>query len=163
MAIGDDILRERLNLREQILMQQADALDVKASILLVAVTFLAGHSMYLLSKQVCAFIRYDQFASVFFQMLSGVVLAWHLRIRSYKGETAEELGEWRDKVVSHFGSQQSPEIEAALNKGIVDLSLERISLAVATNKSKAASVEIAYWITLAAFFLNLAAVIALLV
>lgn len=163
MTIGDEILRERLNLREQALMQQADSLDVKASILLVAVTFLAGHSMYLLSKPVTAFVRYDQWGSVLLQIVAGVMLALHLRIRTYSGETSEQFRTWRDEVVKTLGTSKPTKVEETLNLGIIDRAIERINEAVKINSSKALWIDGAYWITLIALAANLASTIALLI
>jgi hypothetical protein len=163
MATGDEILRERLNEREQILLQQADALDVKASILLVAVTFLAGHSMYLLSGSPSAFIRWDQRVSVALQVLAGIILALHLRIRKYQGETTQDYPEWRDSLIQHFGTDQHEQIEAELNKGIISRSLLRVAEADWINNTKARHIARAYWITLLAFGLNLAALVSIVI
>lgn len=162
MAIGDDILRERLNLREQQLMQQADALDVKASILLVAVTFLAGHSMYLLSKQATGFIRWDQFTSVLLQIVAGIILSLQLRIRTYKAEMTHQYPTWRNQIVEHHEGESREQVEHSLNEGIRTMSLERITDAAEINENKARFVNLAYWVILAAFFCNLAAIVPLL-
>ena len=162
MAIGDEIIRERLDLREQTLSQQSDTLDVKASILLVAVTFLAGHSMYLLEKNIGQFIRYDQFLSVLLQVAAGITLAFHLRVRGYSGETSEELPEWRDEVVKAFGSLNVGQVEEALNEGLIKRAKERVKIAKEINDRKTGCLELAYKITLAAFVCNLAAAAALL-
>jgi hypothetical protein len=161
MAAGDDILRERINEREQILMQQSDSLDVKASILLVAVTFLAGHSMYLLTGNHSGFILWDQRVSVVLQIVAGITLALHLRIRSYQGEKTQDYPEWRDQVTNHFGKDQTEQIESELNKGIITRALERLAEAEWINNSKAKHIARAYWITLIAFCCNLIALVAL--
>jgi hypothetical protein len=162
MALCDDTIRERLDLREQILSQQSDTLDVKASIILVAVTFLASHSMYVLEKHIGSFIRYDQILSVALQIVAGIVIAFHLRIRTYSSEAAEELSNWRDEIVKQLGNHAVNESKDVFCAGLIQRAQERIKIAERLNQSKARMVHYAYVITLAAFACNLAAAVSLL-
>jgi hypothetical protein len=155
MAIGDQILLERLSLREQMVMQQADALDVKASILLVAVTFLATHSMWVLSKALLPLILYDQFLSVLLQIIAGVLLAVHLRVSEYTGVTAEAFPGWRDDLVKFYGESREKDVEQELSSAIIKKSIECVSDAVSQNNRKAKAIQFTYWLTLGSFVFNL--------
>lgn len=154
MAIGDDILIARLTNRETQLMQQADALDVKASILLVAVTFLAGQSTYFLTKYPVGIIHWIQLVSVVIQIAAALLLAHLLRIRDYSGEATEHYPAWRDSLRDYHGGDSS-KMEAALTTGIIDGCIERANVAKAINNRKASVINVTYWMTLASLACNL--------
>ena len=162
MKVGDELLQDRLSLREQMLMQQADALDMKASILLVAVTFLATHSMWVLSKSLPKVVLYDQFLSIALQTVAGALLAIQLRICSYSVVTAEAFPAWRDELIKYTGEGKKTEIEQALAEGIIQKSIECITDAINANNKKAGAIKAAFWIILASFVCNLAGAAALL-
>lgn len=160
MAIADEILLDRLTAREAQLHEQCNALDVKASIMLVAVTFLAGQTTYLLTKHSSGFWRWEQFFSAFIQFLAAAILAWMLRIRTYDGECAEDYLGWRDSAVAKLGEAEEPEIVAEMRTKIVQGCKDRIDKARGINNGKADQVKVVYALTLAAFACNLAVLLA---
>jgi hypothetical protein len=162
MAIGDEILIARLTNRETQLSQQADALDVKASILLVAITFLAGQSTYFLSKHPTGFIHWNQLLSVVVQIVAGCLLAWQLYIKTYPAEASEKYPQWRDELIAHFGGDQQA-IESEMTKGIIEGCTNRAKEANRINEQKATVIQRAYWLSLSAFACNLAALVFLIV
>jgi hypothetical protein len=162
MAIGDDLLIERLTNRESQLSQQSDTLDVKASILLVVVTFLAGQSADLLSKHPHGWIHWEQMTSIVLQVIAGVLLALQLRIRTYSAETSEKYPQWRDELSQHYrGSETS--ILDQMKRVIIEAYTTRLSEANRYNDRKASLVNKTFWITLLSLACNLAALAPLLV
>jgi hypothetical protein len=160
MAIADEIILDRLTAREAQLHEQSNALDVKASIMLVAVTFLAGQTTYLLTKHSEGFWRWEQFLSAFLLLGASVTLAFLLYVRTYDGECAEDYLKWRDDLLEHFGVGHHAEIEPQMRKEIVSGCKKRIDKARMINERKARQVQIVYALTLAAFALNLTVLIA---
>jgi len=158
MPNGDEILLDRLTNRETQLSQQADALDVKASILLVAVTFLAGQSTYFLTKHPTGFIHWSQLLAVVLQVTSGCLLAWQLAIKQYSAEASEQYPGWRDQLIAHY-SNDSAAVEAEMLKGIITGCAERAAETRKLNDHKALIIGSAYWLSLGSFACNLAALL----
>jgi hypothetical protein len=159
MAIGDEIILDRLTAREAQLHEQCNALDVKASIILVAVTFLAGQTTYLLTKHMNGFWRWEQFFCAFLLLIAAVILAFMLRIQTYDGECSEDYLTWRDDTVTKLG-ENGDMVTSHLRAEIVQGCKERIEKAREINDSKVKQVKVVYVLTLAAFMCNLLALIA---
>jgi hypothetical protein len=160
MTVADELILERLTAREAQLHDQANALDVKASILLVGVVFLAGQSTYLLTKYAAGFWRWEQFLSVFLQFAAAAIMARLLWIRVYDGECAEDYLQWRDKNVRHFGEHGTAQVEPHMRTKIIQGCKDRIDKARDLNDGKVKLVKAVYVLTLLAFLCNLVALIA---
>jgi hypothetical protein len=160
MAIADEIILDRLTAREAQLHEQTNAIDVKASILLVAVTFLAGQTTYLLTKHLQGFWRWEQFFAALVLFVGSVTLALLLRIRNYDGECAEDYPVWRDGLVKHYGVKAATDVPPQMLSEIVTGCKTRIDKAVKINEGKSLQTKWAYRLTLAAFALNLAVLLA---
>jgi hypothetical protein len=154
MLTSDEMLLDRLTIREAQLMQQADAIDVKASVMVVAVTFLAGQSTFLLSRQIGNALKWEQVVSILLQVLAGVLLGIILRVHTYKGETTEEYPAWRTQLVEYHSGDDA-RVAKDLWTGITEGIVERCKLAADINDSKAAKLGWAYGLIAAAFLLNI--------
>ena len=104
--IGDDLLLERMYAAEQVLLSQADALDMKASYFLVVLVFLAQLSTTLLSNpHLVCLARYGQWLSCFLLFIAGVFLLLELKVKTFRAEDARNLEGWRDGVVKEGRGQ----------------------------------------------------------
>jgi hypothetical protein len=160
MPVADKLLLDRLTLRETQLSQQADALDAKASMLLVAVTFLAGQTVYLLSNHLDGFVHWEQIVASLAEFIAGCILAWVLRIQWYMNETAEKYPKWRDDLLAEaeFGTD---DVEAHMVSEIIEGLTSRCSLAYGINHKKAKVLLYAHWVTLTGLGFNCLALAAL--
>jgi hypothetical protein len=90
--LGDDLILDRMTIREQKRARQADALDLKASYVLVALIFLAqlaATGSGLKGLTICT--KADLWLASAMIALSGVFVFLELTVKSFKAESAEEL------------------------------------------------------------------------
>jgi hypothetical protein len=154
MSKSEEILLDRLSLRETALMQQADAIDVKASVMVVAVTFLASQTTLLLSHSIGSLLKWEQVASIVLQVVAGILLILILKVHSYSGETTEKYANWRNELIAyHEGDNEK--VEKELWTGITDGIVQRCELATGINNSKADKLSLAYNLIAVSFLLNL--------
>ena len=89
---GTALIVERLNAKDELTYQRGDTLDVKASIVLVVVTFLAGESAELLAKgNLTPAGKVTQIIAAAFLALAGILVWSQLWPREYEVEAAENL------------------------------------------------------------------------
>jgi hypothetical protein len=168
--IGDDLLLERMYAAEQVLLSQADALDMKASYFLVVLVFLAQLSTTLLSNpHLTCLARGGQWISCVLLFVAGAFLLLELQVKTFRAEDAKNLEAWRDGVIK--GGKEQVEYTASLHPedflrgrlvwGLVHSSKPRIVTAEENNAKKVIYLKWAYWLTLIAFFLDVASVIPL--
>jgi hypothetical protein len=164
MASGDELLIERLTDRASQLSAQSDTLDVKASILLVVVTFLAGQSADLLSKHHNGWVHWEQIVCIVLQIGAGVLLALQLRITSYDVELSETYPKWRDELSTYYANdaKKDENVLRDLQKGIIQRSVVRLEKTRKSNEQKATLVNLTFWVTLVSLACNLAALAPLL-
>lgn len=160
MSTADKLLLERLTLREVQLSQHADGIDAKAALLLVAATFLAGQTAYLLNNHARGFLHWEQVGAGITEFIAGGLLAWLLRIQWYSNEAAEDYPKWRDGLVKEAGSDMES-IEAQMISEIIEGLTSRCATAYEINFKKSKILEKAHWITLMGFGLNCIALVAL--
>src|ERR1017187_318602 len=90
--LGDDLILERMYAAEQVLLSQADALDMKASYLLVALVFLAQLSTtFLSSPNLTCLLKGGQWLSCLLLFMAGVFLLLELRVKTFRAEDAMNL------------------------------------------------------------------------
>ncbi len=108
--IGDDLILERMHASEQVLLTQADALDMKASYLLVVLVFLAQLSgTFLSTPNLGSLGKGSQCLSCLYLFVSGVFLFLELRVKTFKIEDVGHFENWRDRVVGRRKGQASIE------------------------------------------------------
>lgn len=168
--IGDELILERLYAAEQVLLSQADALDMKASYLLVVLVFLAQLSTTILSRSnLTSFDKESQWLSCLLLVGAGVFLLLELQIKCFRVEDAVNFEAWRDRVVS--AGKQLGEYDASLHPdsylrsrlvwGLIEASKPRILKGEKNNKRKVRHLNLAYWLAAAAFCLDILAIIRL--
>jgi len=157
---GDDLILERMYAREQVLLGQADALDMKASYLLVVLVFLAQLSATFLSRSdLSCFGKAIQWLVCLLLVVSGIFLLLELRVKSFSGEDALGLEGWRDGVVAEaeglkgYPVFQNPDafLRNRLVRGFIDGSKARIAKSEEINEKKVRFLNRAYWLAFAAF------------
>ena len=156
MPIADKFLLDRLTLRETLLTQQADALDMKASVLLIAVIFLAGQTAEFLANHVQGFLHREQLVAGMAEVIAGALLAWLLRVQMYSNEAAEDYPKWRDDIVKE-GETPASDIEAKMISEIVCDMATQCGDAYRINGGKVKVLKWATRTTFVAFALNLVA------
>jgi hypothetical protein len=150
MAIGDDIILERLYAAEDLLQTQADALDTKAGILLAILTFLADFVTQL------HFSPGSFIVVVAFLSISGLLSALPLMILKYKAEDAVRLEAYRNSVVKANSGLPKQEVEEAFKLGLIEASKDRVGDNGKFNQRKAKMVKASYIFLLLALILSIA-------
>jgi hypothetical protein len=138
--------------------QRGDTLDVKASIVLVVVTFLAAQSGDLLAKgNLTSLGKVTQIVAAISLALAGVLVWGQLWPREYEVEAAEKLGEWRAELEEFF--QDDPDaaakVLALLTQGIIDRTTERIYANDAINRTRSSLLLWSYIFTTLSLGINL--------
>jgi hypothetical protein len=156
----DDLIIERLSLKESQLMQQADAIDVKASIMLGALVFLGGHSTYILSRPVPVWLLMLQVVSIGLQVAAAGYTAWILQVRDYPCEDILALISWKQQL---SGYHDAPQVTENFKRALTTRASERIAAIKSMNESKADAFTKVFRFCLIAFALNVLATIYVLV
>jgi hypothetical protein len=137
--VGSDLIIERLNAKDELTYQRGDTLDVKASIVLVVVTFLAGQSADLLAKgNLTPFGKAAQLVAAVFVALAGILVWGQLWPRQYEVEAAEKLPQWKAELEEFYEGfpDARARVSALLTAGIIERATERIYANDAINKTR---------------------------
>ena len=155
---------------EQVLLSQANALDTKASYFLVVLVFLAQLSTALLSNpRLICLVRDGQLISCTLIFVAGVFLLLELQIKAFRAEDAKNLEAWRDgemetsKAQREYAASTHPSdfLRGRLIWGLIESSKPRIVAGENNNAKKVVCLRWAYWLTLIAFFLDVASAVCL--
>jgi hypothetical protein len=137
--IGPDLILERLDAKDELTYQRGDTLDVKASIVLVVVTFLAGQSADLLARGnlTCAG-KAAQIVAAISVALAGICVWGQLWPREYEVEAAEKLPRWKQELEEFYKDdpEASAKVLTVLTEGIVERTTERICKNSTINKTR---------------------------
>jgi hypothetical protein len=155
---GTDLIIERLNAKDELTFQGGDTLDVKASIVLVVVTFLAVQSADLLTKGNLTCIgKATQIVGAIFLALAGILVWCQLWPRKYEVEAAEQLPQWKAELEEFY--QDDPDAPAKvlelLKKGIIERTAERIYVNAAINRTRSSFLLWSYILTTLSLGINL--------
>lgn len=137
-----------------------DTLDVKASILLVVVTFLATQSSEFLNRAtiLAAHWRYAQMFSIGFLIAAGFLALLELRLRKYPArmEPKKFLG-WLAEVRDFYATEADPEarIIAWVYTKEIEKSQNRFEQSNVINTRKASMLKWCFRFTLGALGVNL--------
>lgn len=157
-----DLIIERLRAKDELTFHDGDALDVKASIVLVVVTFLAAQSADLLSKgSLTPLESTAQIIAVMSLALAGISLWFQLWPREYEIEPAEKLFQWRDELRDFFEGEPGADtkVSALLKNGIIERTIERIKTNGEINKARSSFLLWSYVFTTLSLVINLATVL----
>jgi hypothetical protein len=153
MAIGDDILLQRLEKREAELWGQAASLDLKASVFLAVIAFLAQQSTTILGwRPPCLGHAAVMFAIVA-QVVAATACAVVIAVRNYNNEESEIFIPWRDDRIKNY-SEHNASLEDDLKDKLLRSTLERIALNTKLNNMKATAAVVGFCALLVAFVLN---------
>jgi hypothetical protein len=162
--IGDEIILERMYAAEQILLTQADALDMKASYLLIVLVFLAQLSTTFIARHDLSwFFRISQWLSCVLMFSSSVLLLLELRIRRFKSEGVFELEALRDRITAESKERDDYKDAAHPNEyvrgrlvwSLIQGSKNRIHKNDLTNAKKVSHLQWAYGLAALAFLLDI--------
>src|ERR1039458_6889986 len=162
--IGDDIILDRMYATEQTLLTQADALDMKASYLLIVLVFLAQLSATFIARHDLSwFFRCTQWLSCLFLSISAVFLLLELRITRFKSEGVFELEELRERIFAEAKELEQYKNAAHPNEylhgrlvwSLIKGSKQRVHKNDSTNSRKVTLLQGAYGFAAGAFFLNI--------
>jgi hypothetical protein len=134
-----DLIIERLNAKDELTYQRGDTLDVKASIVLVVITFLAGQSADLLAKgNLTSLGKAAQIAAAVSVALAGIFVWGQLWPREYAVEAAEKLPQWKAELQEFYEDVPgaSAKVSDVLTAGIIERTTERIYANDAINKRR---------------------------
>jgi hypothetical protein len=163
--VGDDLILERMHAAEQGLLSQADALDMKASYLLIVLVFLAQLSTTFISRQDLSWLfRGSQWLSCCLLSLSAIYLFLELRIKRFADEDVLGFEAWRDRVVTANKENAaykaihppSDYLRGRLIRGMIEGCKHRIDKSYEHNGKKVMHLRKAYGLMAAAFFLDIA-------
>jgi len=162
--IADDLILERMYAREQVLLSQADAMDMKASYVLVALVFLAQLSTTFLSRPNLQCLgKASQWVASLLLLVSAISLLLELKVATFKSEDASGLESWRDEVVRDsqeleaYPKERDPEeyLRDRVIWGLIASSKARIVKGEEINDKKITRLTIAYWFASAAFLIDI--------
>jgi hypothetical protein len=137
--VESGLIIERLNAKDELTYQRGDTLDVKASIVLVVVTFLAGQSADLLARgNLTSFGKVAQMVAAVSVALAGIFVWAQLWPRGYEVEAAEKLPQWKAELEEFYEDDPdaSAKVSSVLTAGIVERATERIYANDAINKTR---------------------------
>ncbi|MGA7693641.1 MAG: hypothetical protein WCA76_01365 [Candidatus Sulfotelmatobacter sp.] len=155
---GAALIVERLNAKDELTYQRGDTLDVKASIVLVVVTFLAGQSAELLAKGNLTYPgKVTQIIAAVSLALAGILVWGQLWPREYEVEAAEKLPKWRKELEEFYRDDPdaSAKVLTLLTKGIIDRTTERIYANAAINRTRSSLLFWSYVFTTLSLGINL--------
>lgn len=142
-----------------------DALDMKANIWLVVITFLATQTAYFLSKDLHGCIFWGQVASALLLIIAGLLSLWELRPRDYllfrpsSGAIQAKLEKLRHV---HADSAHKDElIESEILNAQMVWAKQRTESNMAINDEKSALINWSFWLAAGSFVLNFVTLLSL--
>jgi hypothetical protein len=153
---------ERLQAKDAMLFGLSDTLDVKSSIALVVITFLATQSgVFLASDQLPVGLSYIQLLSAFVLAAAGVVSLVALWPRDYETETAEELDVWEQQLRAHYQGNFDAEesVATAFRSGRIQRLKERIAANAEVDRVKSNLVAWSFRLSGIGLLLNMATLV----
>jgi hypothetical protein len=153
-----DLRQECIFKRDEIEFALADTLDVKTSVILIVIVFLAEQSRNFLESNLSCYAHWMQFTSVTALVLAGIFAVFELCPRDYwQADTPTQWDEWIAKLKVHYAESDNPDslvLEQAI-EGHTEMASERTEKNILTNKRKSVYLRIAFWFTVTSFALNL--------
>jgi hypothetical protein len=124
---AEELLYQKIAERDRLEFSLCDSTDVKASILLLLITFLAGLAASLLAeKELDTIVRSGQGFVIVFLAVSTLCAVLCLRPRDYSTEKRpQEYEGWLSKLREHFAG--SPDVESKVFNQFRDGSMTKTS------------------------------------
>lgn len=150
-----DILIKEFSEESERSFSLGDTYDMKANVLLVVLTFLAGQSVYFLSLSHVWPIRYGQFVSSALIIVSGVMILLELFPRDYQGYFPSN-GAIERKISELREKHKSEEtVISELGKMKIEWARSRARKNKEINARKSVLLNRAFWFLLAVISINL--------
>jgi hypothetical protein len=158
MEMVDDRLLAELNVKDDLAFKFGDTLDVKASIGMVVITFLATETAYLLDKHVTGISHMLQAGSVIALVIATITSIVELWPRDYlmvepEANTASRIAELKEHY-SQYDDKVDGHVLKELTTNEIKWATDRIAANQSKNNSKAKWLEWSYKATAVAFVLN---------
>lgn len=150
-----DYVRER-DARE---FAMGDTLDVKTSVILAVIVFLAAQSADFFKETLTPCMRVLQFLSVFGLVVAGIFAVLELLPRDYGTEGSPlSYQEWVGELKAFYAGQQNADVLVAEHviKGRSQRTTERIEANIAINKRKSNFLSLSFIFTAISLAANLA-------
>src|ERR1700692_3170529 len=151
---ADELLYQKIEERDKLEFSLCDSTDVKASVLLLLITFLAGLSASLLAeKGLDIWLRSGQGFVIALLAVSMMLSVLCLMPRDYSTEKPpEEYREWLSKLRTYFDGKPDAETEVfnQFKSGTIVKTLERISQNYDVNRNKLKYLRGSFWFLIAA-------------
>ena len=164
MSNEHDIVLERLQVKDALLFGLADTLDMKASVSLVVITFLATQTGgFLLVVDSLDWVRTLQTIVACSLAFAGICAILALWPRDFFIETAEELDSWMVQLNEYYRDMPdaASKVEAALAHGRIKRAKQRIKTNSETDARKGSLVNWAYRLAGIALMFNIITLICL--
>ena len=161
MAAIAEIRLGEINAKEDLSLRLGDALDVKASVGLVVLLFLATQSAYFFDKGLSVYGWWMQVASVGSTSVAVLLAIFALWPRTYTlPEPESDIVTKRIEELRHFYASDpaeyiEPNVTAALMDDEMKWAKERIAANQKRNWRKSDGVNWSFWLTVPAIALNL--------
>jgi hypothetical protein len=162
----EQIISENLKEQDEREFALGDTLDIKTSIALVVITFLATQSADFLKTPLSSFWHVIQRLSVVCIIIAGVLALIELIPRGYKLRMApDKFLEWINQTVEFYESQGKTDPESSTAKRISIVEIEklkdRFKANSAINEVKSSLMAGSFYFTMVAVALNLATLAAM--
>lgn len=152
-------LLDELNAKDDLAIRLGDTLDVKASIGLVVITFLATQTAYFLDKHVSGAAHNMQIGSVVSLSVALIFALLELWPRTYMLPLPESSGISRaEQLRKHYAQYEDAPISAVveqLTKDEIAWAKTRITANQKKNHRKSAWLSVSFYFTVGALILNL--------
>lgn len=152
------LVRDQLLAKDAMTFELGDALDTKASIALVVITFLGTQTAWFVTdRHVAGTWLLVQTVAALALIAAGALSIVALWPRTYQTAPAEKFVDWVVSLQQHYqGDAQADEkIRAAVLAADVERATERIAVNGQINELKGRCIERAFWASTFAFGLNL--------
>lgn len=160
--IGDDLLLQELERQEDQIQTAADAIDVKAGLILAAGAFLTVQPAVLLAVATIPKVLFIVQLGSFVVLSAAVWLAHRtLKICEYDPPGFQES--WRDDIAAQLPNATEGEIRLSILWAVIDQTKNRLSKNRGLNESKVKLLNRARLLIAVSFFVNLAIVSVVLV
>jgi hypothetical protein len=169
MAALAEIRLEEINAKEDLSLRLGDALDVKASIGLALLLFLATQSAYFFDKGLAYWGHCIQIASILCISAAIVLAICELWPRQFILPEPESpvINRRIQQLRQHFKNfpMEHPDVEASVKNALIEdelrWTIERIADNQKKNKTKSDYLNWSFWLTIPAIAMNLLTVFAL--
>jgi|SRR5438445_5729203 len=157
------MIREEIHAKEDLALRLGDALDVKASIGLAVILFLATQTAYFLDKGLPSLGAAMQIFSISCIVLAAVFALLELWPRTYILPEPESavLPRRLSELKAHYSPYPNADshIAEAFLRDEIEWAKSRIADSQEKNRSKSKRLEVSFWCTAAAVILNLLTVL----